>query len=134
MFSWKAISIATRWIVALFLLSLSTLSTAQLKVTPWNEWSTSQQVGYVAMITAHQIDWAQTRTALRRPGFYELNPLIGRHPSTGTLDRYFVASGLLLYPIPWICNACRRTVPIVASILVLNISRNHFHVGIRARW
>jgi len=39
------------------------------------------------------MDWAQTRYAARHPAqFYEINPIIGKHPSVKEVDRYFIGS------------------------------------------
>ncbi len=38
------------------------------------------------------MDWQQTHDIARHPGMFELNPLLGRHPSAGRIDRYFAAS------------------------------------------
>jgi hypothetical protein len=41
------------------------------------------------------IDWAQTRTISHEPDrCYEMNGLLGRHPSMGRVDRYFAVSML----------------------------------------
>jgi hypothetical protein len=46
-------------------------------------------------------DWATTRDLSRRynEGYYENNPILGKHPSTGRVDLYFVSAGLLGYVI-----------------------------------
>ena len=46
-------------------------------------------------------DWATTRNLTRRynEGYYENNPILGKHPSTGRVDLYFVTAGLLGYAI-----------------------------------
>jgi hypothetical protein len=46
-------------------------------------------------------DWATTRNLSRRynEGYYENNPILGKHPSTGRVDLYFVSAGLLGYAI-----------------------------------
>ena len=41
-------------------------------------------------------DWSQTRYIARHPGqYYEINPIIGKHPSVDKVDRHFVASLIL---------------------------------------
>lgn len=106
-----------------------------IEVTPWSEWTTGQKTGYVAAVIAQQIDWAQTRSAMRQPDKYkEMNPLLGSHPSTGSVDRFGLSVGLAISILPWICDECRRAMPIVGSIFVVNVSRHHFLVGVRASW
>jgi hypothetical protein len=44
-------------------------------------------------------DWATTRDLSRRynEGYYETNPFMGRHPSTGRVDVHFISAGLAGY-------------------------------------
>ena len=46
-------------------------------------------------------DWATTRDLSRRynEGYYENNPILGKRPSTGRVDLYFISAGLLGYTI-----------------------------------
>jgi hypothetical protein len=70
---------------------------------PW----TPTQMALAALTSAEiVIDWGQTRDALSR-GHYELNPVLGRHPSDAWLTAYntlaipgVVAVGALLSS-PW---------------------------------
>ena len=56
-------------------------------------------LGTAAAVTV--ADWATTRDLSRRynEGYYENNPILGKHPSTGRVDLYFVSAGLLGYAI-----------------------------------
>lgn len=57
------------------------------------EWDRTDYLLLATAITAVTIDWAQTRYIARHPQKYsELNPILGKHPSTGKVDRYFAAS------------------------------------------
>lgn len=40
-------------------------------------------------------DWSQTRYIARHPEYHEVNPILGEHPSTGKVDKYFAASLLV---------------------------------------
>jgi hypothetical protein len=55
-------------------------------------------------------DWATTRNLSRRynEGYYENNPILGKHPSTGRVDLYFVSAGLLGYAIADNLNQNRK--------------------------
>ena len=44
----------------------------------------------------HGVDWRQTRHIAKHPNrYYEINPLMGKHPSTDEVDAYMAASALL---------------------------------------
>jgi hypothetical protein len=44
-------------------------------------------------------DWATTRDLTRRynEGYYETNPILGKHPSTDRVDLHFISFGLAGY-------------------------------------
>lgn len=59
-------------------------------------------------LTLQTADWAQTRTIARDPMHWsEMNPVLGRHPSIGRVNTYFLAAtaaqvGLhYALPQPW---------------------------------
>jgi len=55
-----------------------------------------QKVLQGTYLGVHAIDWSQTRTIAKNPDeFYEINPLMGKHPSTEEVDAYMAASALL---------------------------------------
>jgi len=59
-----------------------------------DEW-TKTEIGLQTLSTGLQIiDWGTTLDAVDREdeGYRELNPLIGRHPSRGTVNTYFTIS------------------------------------------
>jgi len=64
-------------------------------------WTTEEKawLGTAAAFTI--ADWTTTRDLSRRynEGYYENNPILGKHPSTGRVDLYFVSAGLLGYVI-----------------------------------
>lgn len=60
-----------------------------------------------AMITANLLivtDWAQTRYIADHPDYYEMNPLLGEHPSSGKVNKYFgralLATNIIGYVLP----------------------------------
>lgn len=60
-------------------------------------WTREQTAAGLLALTAHAIDWGQTRTIARHPDrFYETNRILGRHPSVGQVDAYFVGTALLI--------------------------------------
>ena len=58
----------------------------------WSNEDTQRQLAYFLL---HGIDWGQTKTIARNPDkYYERNPILGRHPSAGAVDKYFALTGL----------------------------------------
>lgn len=50
------------------------------------------EAGYLAL---HVADWGQTRNIAKNSGkWHETNPILGKHPSTADVDRYFALTGL----------------------------------------
>lgn len=61
-----------------------------------DEWTDAQSAKAAALATLTVADWAQTRTIARHPDqWHETNPLLGRHPSVGEVDRYFIGASLI---------------------------------------
>lgn len=59
----------------------------------WSEEDKSLQRAYYFVLA---IDWAQTRYIAKHPqDYHETNRLLGVHPSTREVDRYFLSVGLL---------------------------------------
>lgn len=53
----------------------------------WSNEDTKRQLEYTLR---HIGDWGQTRNIARNPQkFHEINPLLGKHPSTGDVDKHF---------------------------------------------
>lgn len=57
------------------------------------DWSWSDTAWQGAVITLKVIDWGQTRHIAKNPDrFYEMNPVLGEHPSVDQVDLFFVTS------------------------------------------
>lgn len=54
----------------------------------------AQKVGTGVMLTTIFLDYRQTKDIKNHPGFTEKNPILGRNPSDGKIDRYFAAAAL----------------------------------------
>lgn len=55
-----------------------------------------QKQAQAAYLFIHGLDWAQTRTIAKSDGeFIERNPILGRHPNTSQVDKYFLSTALL---------------------------------------
>jgi hypothetical protein len=84
-------------IIAVFL-TLCWLNIAHAENKSW----TTEEKAWLGTAVAFTVtDWTTTRDLSRRynEGYYENNPILGKHPSTGRVDLYFVSAGLLGYAI-----------------------------------
>lgn len=65
-------------------------------VVAGDAWSEDQLRMGAALAAVTVVDWAQTRYIADNPDrFHETNPIMGRHPSIGRVDRYFATSVLV---------------------------------------
>lgn len=59
----------------------------------WTKADMNYQVAYTVL---HLIDWGQTRYISKHPNeHYEINPLIGKHPSIGRVNTFMISSLIL---------------------------------------
>lgn len=65
---------------------------ALLSVGATADWTQGDTARQLALTTLLILDWGQTRDIATNPRFHELNPLLGRNPSTGRVDNYFAAT------------------------------------------
>lgn len=59
-----------------------------------DEWTTHDTLYQIATLTTFAVDWAQTKEITRNPDYWELNKILGEHPSQNAVDCYFVGVAL----------------------------------------
>lgn len=77
-------------------------------------------------------DWGQTRHISRSNDFHERNPLLGRNPSTGTVDRYF--TGVIIgtwaihkfMPKPW-----NKRIVLGITVMQAGVVAHNASIGVR---
>jgi len=74
------------------------------------EWTTADTVRESAYVLLHIADWNQTREIARNPQqYWEVNPVLGKHPSIKRVDSYMAFSALahigISYAIAPLCDA-----------------------------
>ena len=61
-----------------------------------DSWSTQDKALQATTLTLKFIDWRQTRYIAKNPDdYYEMNPILGKHPSTTEVDIYFATTAIL---------------------------------------
>lgn len=99
----------------------------------WTKTDTGLQVTYGVL---HIIDWGQTLDIARNPDkFYEMNPLLGKHPSIGKVNTYFIGTLIghtaIAYILP---SKYRRIWQIVWIGIEGKTVVNNFSIGVKCGW
>ena len=119
------------FVCILLMFSTSTVSAA------WQDWSQEQQRWYVASNIDLLADWATTRDLSRRydEGYYERNVLLGRRPSTSTVDLYFVTGLIAHYFITdWVRDSNRTMYLKIVTAVEAGAAANNISIGLRLRF
>jgi hypothetical protein len=103
---------------------------AQAQSQAWTALDYSLAGGAVTLMA---LDWAQTRYGARNPSRYaERNPMMGEHPSSAKVDRYFTAASLLTAGVALVLPATQRRL-FLGSVIVVETSvvfSNH-QIGVK---
>lgn len=96
------------------------------------EWTGQQRAWAAAALGLSLVDWGQTRHIARHPEKYrELNPLLGKHPSLGDVNRHrIVTTGLLMAAAHWLPEHRDLILKVWVGVQVANTARN-FTVGLK---
>ena len=92
-------------------------------------WTKTDKILEGTYLTLHAMDWLQTRNA-DWDRFHEHNPILGRAPSTGTTDLYFLGTGILhpvvthFLPQKW--RKYWQSITIGMEVVAVG---NNFHIG-----
>ncbi len=77
-------------ILALLILALSLISPEGCRADEWTRADYLLEGSWVAL---HVLNWGTTLDIADNPGrYYETNPIMGRHPSRGKVNLYFVST------------------------------------------
>jgi hypothetical protein len=61
-----------------------------------DEWTGKDTAWEATYLLLHVADWGQTLYIARHPDqYYEVNPILGKHPSRGRVNTYFALTGLV---------------------------------------
>jgi hypothetical protein len=105
---------------------------------PWTE---TQQVLAATYLTAHTIDWAQTRSLARSTtggkhgsGYDEENPILGRKPASDKTNAYFILTPLIGYFVLDALPEYRTGILAVANVLEIGVVAHNYRIGVKASW
>lgn len=120
---------------------LSTIITAALALAapsaraadPWTKANTALEATYLA---GHLIDYAQTLQISRDPEhYYEINPILGSHPSTERVHAYMVGSGLAHVAIAYLLPKPYREIFQSGTLMLkIGIVKHNADIGLQWRF
>ena len=100
--------------------------------SPWTKLDHTLQAAYTTTLIA---DWSQTLGIAEKPGGWEANPILGKHPSRAKINVYFtlsVASGYWLadqLTPPW-----RRVWQVTVILFQVFIVQRNIELGYKFRF
>ncbi len=105
-------------------------ATAAHAADPWDV--TDKALAATAM-TSLAIDWRQTQTIAENPNrWYELNPILGHHPSIGAVNRHFAFNAVLIGTIAnYLPSKYRKVYLGAVSVVELSFAKHNYGLGIR---
>lgn len=96
---------------------------------PWSKGDCAWEAANAAVAVA---DWGQTLSIQSKAGCWEQNPMIGRHPTRGHVNRYFAASIALHAGIVWMLpRKWRPTFQAFTLGWEVGIVAHNAHLGLR---
>lgn len=121
---------------SIFLLSLLLgflVTTPAGAADPWSKQDIALEGVYLVL---HLIDWGQTRQIANDPEHYhEMNPIIGKHPSTGRVDVYMATSALLHLGVThFLPKECRPYFQGVTLAMQGTVVMHNFSIGLGFSW
>jgi len=114
-----------------FLAALLLASAFSAQAEPWTE---TQQVLAATYLTAHTIDWAQTRNLSGRKEYEEKNPVLGSRPASGKTNAYFILTPLIGYFVLDALPEYRTGILAVANVLEIGVVAHNYRIGVKASW
>ncbi len=82
----------TRLFIILMLIALAYLADISKAHAAWTPQDTQRELTYDSLL---MLDATQTKAAMSKPGFRETNPLLGSHPSSGSINKHFAEAGII---------------------------------------
>lgn len=95
------------------------------------EWTKENTAWETAFIATHLIDWGQTLDIIESPKFQESNPFLGRNPTRGEVNRYFILMGVSHYLISRHLTEYRSVWQKTTFFYELNVINRNAKIGIK---
>ena len=73
----------------LLIIPLASIFNTQCLADNWSDEDNERQWAYTVL---HAVDWAQTHSIRNRADKFEINPILGKQPSKGEVNKYFAGT------------------------------------------
>src|SRR6266851_1614507 len=101
----------------------------------WQPPTTAETTLLIAAQTSSVLDMLQTLDIKRHPGSYEMNPILGSHPSDARVLTYFATSAVIKtaawYALP---RGWRNIVPVLNLAVEIPLIAHNANVGLEIRF
>ncbi len=89
-----------------------------------------------AWLGLHVVDFMQTHDIVRNPDkFHEQNPILGKHPSTGNVNTFFLASAVIHTGIVWALPQKQRVwFQGIGIVIKAGTVASNKHLGLGLYW
>ena len=99
------------------------------------EWDRMDKFLFGSFVVVNVIDAMQTVDMKNHPGYYEMNPLLGKHPSEGEVWLFKAAVVTATYYIVRNAHPANRKLGLaIANAIVLTAVEHNHSIGLRVRF
>jgi hypothetical protein len=86
-------------------------------------------------IALKTVDWEQTRQVAAHPAtYYEMNDVLGKHPSAGNVNRYFIATEAITLGAAYSFPKYSTEILGVSTTISFLCVRRNVQIGLQARF
>lgn len=94
-------------------------------------WSTKDTKLGVAALVVTVVDWGQTLNIVDRPGYFEHNLMLGRHPTRAEVNQHFLLTTLLVGSLAHFIPKYRTEIlAVYVTVQTINTVRN-YSIGLK---
>lgn len=99
---------------------------------PFEAWDRADTIRQSIYTAAHCVDWLQTQEIVSNDDYYELNPVLGKHPTHREVDIYMGATLIANWAIAGMLKPEYREIFQYLSITVeVGCAVHNYRIGIR---
>lgn len=115
----------------LIIIMFFVVGASELNAQEWTKENTQWETAY---FVTRIIDWGQTLEIQRNPKYYELNQFLGKHPTRGEINRYFIVTGIGHLVISNYLDEWRLPWQQASFFYSLGVVSRNFEMGIKVKF